>query len=315
MNRFRSSSARLPAVLLLLSAVACKGPASEEEGAPPPEYEFGYESDPGTEPLDEAEYDAEYDAGAAPPDEPEATEMPPPQEPDPEAAYVPPPTASADVTVAGESPDVARGIAASERLDARIRADAENREYTIERFAEEKEAAKPRVRDNYVFLLAGARSMADEAWEPVETITSGGINYMGKGPGGIFHWDVAYSYGEERGNVDGPSGTTQVESTVWEIDAGIAKIFALGSVLRPYIGVGVTYMRAGGLVSSGTGFVDDSDNTFGGYARAGLALDITSWGGLLGVDARYVAGTEITLGGIETDADGVVGSITLGFSW
>jgi hypothetical protein len=276
MNRSSSTLFALPAALALFLGASCKGPGKEPAAS---DFAFDFES--------EAEQDFTTSASVSP----RASE----------------PRVSVQEEAAEAAPP--------ERLDYALGEDAREGRWTVESLMLQREEQKPRIRENYVFLLAGVRDLADEAWEPVEQPATGGITYFASGPGGHFHWDVGFHYGGDSGQLFDGTEYTRLDSTVWELDAGLVKIFALGSVLRPYIGAGVCYLRASGTVNSSAGVVEDSDYSFGGYARAGLALAVTRWGGLFGVDVRYIAGTSVNLGTVETDVDGLVASISLGFSW
>ena len=173
--------------------------------------------------------------------------------------------------------------------------------------------------DHVVMGMFGLRMMDEDDWAPVEEPKTGGINYMGRGPGGWFHWDFSITFGDDSGTaiveLDGEDVLIDASTKVWEADFGLAKIINLG-VLRPYIGVGVAVVNIDAEVVLQNGASASEDNTtIGGYGRAGIAFQVTKSGGVIGFEARYLAGTDISIAGVDTDVDGLTGLVTVGFSW
>lgn len=168
--------------------------------------------------------------------------------------------------------------------------------------------------DHVVMGMFGVRMLDAEEWEPVEEPKTGGINYMGRGPGGWFHWDFSITFGDDSGSALLGEEIIDVSTKVWEFDFGIAKILRWG-VVNPYLGIGVAVVNIDAEVSLDGASASEDNTTVGGYGRAGIAFEVTKSGGIIGFEARYLVGTDVDIGGVNTDVDGFTGLVTVGFSW
>ena len=59
---------------------------------------------------------------------------------------------------------------------------------------------------------------------------------------------------------------------------------------------------------------EDDDSSIGYYLSTGLLARVAG-GFTLGLDVRAIGGTEVTLFGVEGDADSILTSLLIGYSW
>lgn len=168
--------------------------------------------------------------------------------------------------------------------------------------------------DNTLVVLFGQRMLDSDEWDPTDDLTMGGINYMRRGPGGWLFWDFSVTFGDDEETALIDDEVFDVSAKAWEIDLGLATVLDIG-VLRPYFGAGLAVVNVNAEIArDGASFQDDS-TTVGGYGRAGLSLEVTKSGGLVGVEARYLVGTDLDIAGVDTDVDGLQALVMVGFSW
>ncbi len=99
-------------------------------------------------------------------------------------------------------------------------------------------------------------------------------------------------------------------TAVADLSVGLKLMATAGSV-RPYVGAGIA--SVGATIDTGF-FGDDDDQSFGYYVGGGALFRI---GGhfTLGMDLRYIGGTDIELLGVKGDADSVTATALIGYSW
>jgi outer membrane protein W len=99
-----------------------------------------------------------------------------------------------------------------------------------------------------------------------------------------------------------------------EFSAGAAWHPVKKGVVRPYLGVGIARVFVG--IGSGSDFWSggDSDQSFGFYGNAGVFFKVGDVFNI-GFDGRLVRGTNISIGGVDTNANYGQASLLLGFSW
>lgn len=166
--------------------------------------------------------------------------------------------------------------------------------------------------DHIVMGMFGVRMLDAEEWEPVEEPKTGGLNYMGRA--GWLHWDFSVTFGDDSSNALIGEEVVKVSTKVWEIDLGVAKVFRWG-VVNPYLGVGLAVVNIDAEVSLDGASASEDNTTVGGYGRAGIAFEVTKSGGIIGFEGRYLVGTDVDIGDVNTDVDGFTGLVTVGFSW
>ena len=99
-------------------------------------------------------------------------------------------------------------------------------------------------------------------------------------------------------------------AAVVDLSVGL-KLMATEGAVRPYVGAGVASVGA----SIDTGFFSDDDDQSYGYYLGGGALFRIKRHFTLGIDLRYIGGTDIELLGVKDDADSVTATALIGFSW
>ncbi len=99
-------------------------------------------------------------------------------------------------------------------------------------------------------------------------------------------------------------------AAVVDLSVGL-KLMATEGAVRPYVGAGIASV----LASIDTGFFADDDDQSYGYYLGGGALFRIKHHFTLGIDLRYIGGTDIELLGVNGDADSVTANVLIGYSW
>lgn len=163
-----------------------------------------------------------------------------------------------------------------------------------------------------VFFLVGGRELDDTAaWEGLEKPVAFGMEFSARRRGSWLGFEGGFQAAYDETTVLG----VDVSDLFLELYFGGRITGDLGSEGRvhPYLGLGGTLLytevsgEAGGLALS----EDDTSLGFYGhagvYARLGRAF-------LLGLDARLVTGTDVSVFGVDTDSDYAQVSLLLGWS-
>lgn len=165
---------------------------------------------------------------------------------------------------------------------------------------------------NFVY---GTRSLDDDAWEPTEdqevfgaTIDFGGAKW----PVNIA---VGYFSSEDEGELASFPilGAVDLESELSEWSVGVRKTWKSGST-RPFIGGGVSFLDADAEVVSALGSASDGDDTEGIYVEGGVYWRLGEAFNL-GMHARILEGTDVTIFDQDGDADYWQIGALLGFGW
>jgi opacity protein-like surface antigen len=92
----------------------------------------------------------------------------------------------------------------------------------------------------------------------------------------------------------------RLQATTLELSAGVNWSILLGRRLRPYVGGGAAlqFLNLRGLDTDIDAIFDDDDASFGGYAKAGLAFQVSQTT-FVGVEARHFEGGDVDLDGTE----------------
>lgn len=166
--------------------------------------------------------------------------------------------------------------------------------------------APPHTRDNRVALYLGERSLDEDDYEPVEDQTTFGLEFVHEGYDSVVGVEVGLMGSSDEATVLG----FDVEGRTNELYVGVHKSFGT-AVVKPYVGAGVAYIHSKVEVS-GAGSDDDSSPAF--YAHAGLTIDVTE-GFFLGLDARTLFGSNMTIAGVDTDANYTQFALVLGWAF
>lgn len=166
---------------------------------------------------------------------------------------------------------------------------------------------------NLNFYPASARSLDKDLWDPVEDQWAfGGTVDFGE-KGFPLHFALGLHVGVGAEDFDTPTAD-DVASAVTELSVGIAGAWQSKGRTRGYIAGGFSFVRAGYVVDTVLGDIDDDDDSLGGWIEAGIAWRMGRHFSL-GFGARTLLGTDIELFGLEGDADYVQFGPLLGWSW
>ena len=166
---------------------------------------------------------------------------------------------------------------------------------------------------NLNFYPVSGRSLDDDLWSPVEDQWGfGGTVDFGE-KGNPLHMALGFHVGVGAEDLDSPV-TDDVVGVVTELSVGIAGAWQSQGRLRGYVAGGFSFVGAAIEVDTIFGDVDDDDDSLGGWIEAGMAWRLGQHFSL-GFGARALIGTDITLFGVEGDADYFQFGPLLAWSW
>ncbi|MEQ1801082.1 MAG: outer membrane beta-barrel protein [Gammaproteobacteria bacterium] len=159
--------------------------------------------------------------------------------------------------------------------------------------------------DGDVVGVLGVRSLQDDLWDGLDNQVAFGVT----ADFGLGELPLYLATGLVVSVDDGGEGFGDATGAVADLSVGL-KLMPTEGNIRPYIGAGIASVGA----SIDTDFGDDDDQSFGYYIGGGALFRI---GGhfTLGVDVRYLGGTDIELFGFEGDADSLTATALIGYSW
>jgi opacity protein-like surface antigen len=169
--------------------------------------------------------------------------------------------------------------------------------------AQQAAAAPSSGHANQISVFVGNRSMHDDDWDPVDDQTVLGIGYDTKLSSLPFEFEAAVARSKDE------SGS--VEGITRELSAGLRKTFDVGDArFHPYVGAGIGLIRAE-VEAPGP---DDDDTSIGVYLHGGLGYDLSeNW--QVGLDLRFLVGSDIDLNGNSMDADYTQFAVYVGYSF
>lgn len=152
--------------------------------------------------------------------------------------------------------------------------------------------------DNLFSVYLGQRNLDEGDYAPVEEQPMLAIEFASNQGLGPMGWEVGLAgSSDESGIFTGSTG---------ELYVGLHKGFGADTV-RPYLGLGLAWIRS---KVEADGFGDDDDASPAGYVHAGIDFAVTQ-AFLIGLDVRVLGGSDLTIAGVDTDAD--YGQIALAF--
>ncbi|MEE8468355.1 MAG: outer membrane beta-barrel protein [Planctomycetota bacterium] len=165
-------------------------------------------------------------------------------------------------------------------------------------------------------VLLGINLLDDEdTWAPIDEQATYGLQLDIGDPDAFLRWDVGLNYITDDSVGSGGFGTFGLEADTWEATLGALTVFDLGrSPVHPYLGLGASLVHTEAKLSSGGTVLRDSDFSLGGYLRAGVRFEFRRRQ-FVGLDLRQRIGTDLSLGGIDTDLDGTVISLVFGYAF
>ena len=161
-------------------------------------------------------------------------------------------------------------------------------------------------RENRITLYFGQRSLDEDDWSPIEDQPTFGVEFAQEKPGSAIGWEIGLMGSYDDDTVAG----FDVEGSTSELYGGVRKSFLEGSV-HPYVGGGLAFIN-GSVEVSGVG--DDDDSSPAAYAHGGVDFAVSELVHL-GLDLRVLFGSELTIGGVDGDADYGQLALTLGFAF
>ena len=159
-------------------------------------------------------------------------------------------------------------------------------------------------RDNRLSIYLGQRNLDQDDYAPVDEQAMIGVEFARETAGSLVGWEVGVMGSSDEGSVAG----FDVTGNTAEIYGGVRKTFGSGSV-RPYVGGGLSVINSEVEVS-GSGSADDE--SLAGYAHLGVSVDVTE-AFFLGLDLRVLFGSDLSIAGVNTDAD--YGQLALFLGW
>jgi hypothetical protein len=173
--------------------------------------------------------------------------------------------------------------------------------------------ASPALAGGNANFVLGMRGLDKDFWEPVNGQAAFGVTVdFGRKEWPIhletgFHTSVGYE--------ENFFGSADVIGAVSEVDFGVNKTWELKGGVRPYVGGGLAALGASYKIDvPGGGDIDDDDGSGAFYVHGGLFWRLGSRFNI-GFDGRFLVGSDVTLFGVEGDADYAQFGMILGWGW
>ena len=182
--------------------------------------------------------------------------------------------------------------------------------------------SEPQGWQRNLMVVYGLRNLQEEAdWEPVDEQQVVGLELDFYDPSAWYRTDrdIGYELGLfqswDEGDVDVPGvGSIDVESQITELSLGGRLTFhVFDRRLHPYLGTGVSLLRAEADPASGSTGKADDDLGFGGYIRGGAYWSPTKIL-RLGFDYRWLLFSSVDVG-VDTDVDYQQLALVVGFGF
>jgi hypothetical protein len=164
-------------------------------------------------------------------------------------------------------------------------------------------------------VYLGVRSLDGDDWSPVEEQGTIGLEFVHEAPGSPVGFEIAlFASGDTKDNVAVPGGgTVDVRGRTSELAIGIRKTFGSeASGVHPYVGGGLAAIKAEFKGSVGGLSSEDDDGSGALYLHGGIDFDVGP-SFFLGIDLRFLGGSDVTLFGENGTAD--YGQLALVFGW
>ncbi len=151
-------------------------------------------------------------------------------------------------------------------------------------------------------LAFGLRSFDEDDWENLADQALFVLDYAEPIQLGNVRLEGGLRYSCDDSGATLPGGErVELRAQTWEVSAGLNAGVLLGR-LRPYVGAGGSLLFVDTKTLDASGDVDHgSDETAGGYAKAGLLLQISPKAHF-GAEYRMLHAGEVSFGGEDADA-------------
>lgn len=161
---------------------------------------------------------------------------------------------------------------------------------------------------------ASGRWLDKDLWDPVDSqyAIGGTVDFGESG------WPIHIALG-----LHGSAGVEEYDSGpvdnitagVSELSFGIAKVWETKGRTRPFLSGGMSFVSAGYEIDPVSGgSVDDDDDSIGAWIEGGVYWRLSAHFNL-GLHGRYMGGSDITLFGVQGDADYWQFGPMIGWSW
>jgi hypothetical protein len=162
----------------------------------------------------------------------------------------------------------------------------------------------------------GWRSLDDDTWDPVDEQDVFGVTVDFGGPEWPVNLAVGYYESEDEGALASVPvfGDVDVEGEVSEWSLGAHKVWRLQGPPRPFLGGGLTRVTGEARLESVLGSAEEDDDSTGVYIEGGVFFRFAEVVNV-GFHARVVEGTDVTLFGVDGDADYYQLGVLFGFGW
>lgn len=165
--------------------------------------------------------------------------------------------------------------------------------------------------------LIGVRQLEDDGvWDPVDEQAHIAVELAVGDPEGPLQGQFGLHYGwDDATRTDALGERVHLDHFTWEVSAGVLKVVRIpGVMLRPYAGVGASFMNVHAHLLSGGVRIGENDFGVGLYVRGGLLVEFAP-GRYAGIDVRHLTGTDIDIEGLADDADATLYSLVFGYSF
>jgi hypothetical protein len=162
-------------------------------------------------------------------------------------------------------------------------------------------------------FYVGLRALDQDDWAPVENQAAVGIGFVHENPEDWVGYELGvFVSGATKQDVQIGGGSFDVRGRTSEFSAGVRKTFSSGQgTVSPYLGAGISLIRAALKGDSGGVFAEDDDSSAGVYVHGGIEFPIGP-SLTFGVDLRALGGTDIQIFGENGKADYAQLALVLG---
>jgi len=177
----------------------------------------------------------------------------------------------------------------------------------------EPQRPPPAPRYAKIDVYVGVRRLHQNDWDPVQDQSTVGLEYVHEDPSDAMGFELGF-FGSRKtkDNVQIGGSFFDVRGQTTEVSAGARKTFwtETGTV-HPYVGLGLSLIRAQLRTASGGASSEDEDSTAGVYAHGGIELPLGP-SLSIGLDLRVLGGTKIQLFSANGTADYAQLALVLG---
>ncbi len=152
-------------------------------------------------------------------------------------------------------------------------------------------------------IYLGGRSFDTGLWSAVDEQRAFQIEYSHQASPEDIGWEVGCGGSRDDGTILG----ADVRGRTGEVYGGVRKTFGSETV-RPYLGGGLSIIRAEYEVGSAS----DKDTSAAGYVHGGVEF-LVSPTFFVGLDLRGLFGSQISIAGVDGDADYTQAALTFGW--